>query len=331
MIETTGAEQRALMGIVCRFGWALGCCLLPAIVYFLPDYVYTQLACTLPELLFFIWLWRIPESPRWQLARGCVAKANQELRRAALQNKRRMTGLEEKLEQLRDRFVQERQEDDEAKKVNFFDLWKTPNLRKNTMILCFTWFTTGYVYYGLSLNLGDLGGDLLTNFAIAGLLEVPAFALSILAMQKYGRRPVQAAIMFGSGLGSLLAIPFYLLNSNASIKSLDPSNSIQLVNISLGMLIKFCISISYYTVYIYSAEVYPTLVRQVGVGSNAAASRFGMLIAPFVKEIVSLNKFKGEEKSFDHDYFILCLVKLNNRRRTLTSRSPCPRLPPSLS
>lgn len=106
VIETTGAEQRALMGIVCRFGWALGCCLLPAIVYFLPNFVHIQLACTLPELLFFVWLYRIPESPRWQLARGCVIKANQELRRAAQQNKRRMTGLEEKLEQLRDKFVQ---------------------------------------------------------------------------------------------------------------------------------------------------------------------------------------------------------------------------------
>lgn len=179
--------------------------------------------------------------------------------------------------------------EESQKRMNFFDLWKTPNLRKNTIILCFTWFTTGYVYYGLSLNLGDLGGDLLTNFAIAGLLEVPAFGLSIFIMQKFGRRSVQAAIMFGSGIGSLLAIPFYLLNSNASVKDLDMDNIIQLVNITLGMLIKFLISISYYTVYIYSAEVYPTLVRQVGVGSNAAASRFGMLIAPFVKEIVSIS------------------------------------------
>lgn len=137
---------------------------------------------------------------------------------------------------------------------------------------------------------GDLGGDLLTNFFIAGLLEVPAFGISIFAMQHYGRRSVQAAIMFGSGIGSLLAIPFYLLNSNASARELGTANGIQLVNITLGMLIKFCISISYYTVYIYSAEVYPTLVRQVGVGSNAAASRIGMLIAPFVKEIVSADE-----------------------------------------
>lgn len=127
------------MGIVCRFGWALGCCLLPVIVFFLPNHVHIQLACTLPELVFFIWLYRIPESPRWQLARGCVLKANQELRRAAQQNKRRLTGLEEKLEQLRDKFVHDRQLEEAQRKVNFFDLWKTPNLRKNTLILCFTW------------------------------------------------------------------------------------------------------------------------------------------------------------------------------------------------
>ena len=142
-------------------------------------------------------------------------------------------------------------------------------------------------------------------------------------MQKYGRRPVQAAIMFGSGVGSLLAIPFYLLNSTASIRQLDPSNTIQLVNITLGMLIKFFISLSYYTVYIYSAEVYPTLVRQVGVGSNAAASRLGMLIAPFVKEIVS-----GLKTCFSTIGFSLINKFIRFRPHIPTSPCLCPHLQP---
>ena len=138
-----------------------------------------------------------------------------------------------------------------------------------------TWFTTGYVYYGLSLNLGDLGGSLLLNFFIAGLLEFPSFALSLYALKKLGRRSTQFTIMLATGLGSALAIPFYFTSLGTN------------VNVALGMLVKFCISISYYTVYIYSAEVYPTLVRQVGVGCNSGMSRVGSSIAPFVKELVS--------------------------------------------
>ncbi|XP_015794157.1 solute carrier family 22 member 3-like [Tetranychus urticae] len=104
VIETTGPEYRATMGIVCRFGWALGCFILPGIVWLFDNWRHAQLAFTLPEILWILWLCRIPESPRWQLAKGNSEKAQEELRRAAELNKRRLTGIEDKLEELRDRF-----------------------------------------------------------------------------------------------------------------------------------------------------------------------------------------------------------------------------------
>ena len=45
---------------------------------------------------------------------------------------------------------------EEVKKVTFLDLFKTPNLRKNTLIQYFNWFTTTFVYYGLTLNADTL-------------------------------------------------------------------------------------------------------------------------------------------------------------------------------
>lgn len=173
--------------------------------------------------------------------------------------------------------LQECQEESVNKKANFFDLFKTPNLRKNTIILSYTWLVTGFIYYGLTLNIGDLGGNLLINFAIAGALEFPSFALSLYALKKLGRRPLQFMIMFSAGIGSLIVIPFYFINLP----------HITVINITLAMIVKFCISVSYYTIYIYSAEVYPTLVRQVGVGFNSGSSRLGSIMAPFVKELVS--------------------------------------------
>lgn len=41
-------------------------------------------------------------------------------------------------------------------------------------------------------------------------------------------------------------------------------------------------------VYVYSSEVYPTVLRQIGVGSCSVAGRAGSIIAPFIKEFVSL-------------------------------------------
>ena len=42
------------------------------------------------------------------------------------------------------------------KQVNLFDLFRTPNLRKNTLIQYFNWFTVVLVYYGITLNADTL-------------------------------------------------------------------------------------------------------------------------------------------------------------------------------
>ena len=125
------------------------------------------------------------------------------------------------------------------------------------------------------MNIGEFGGNLLINFAISGLLEFPSFALSLYALQRLGRRSLMITIMLGAGLGSFIAIPLYFVPFGG-----------EAIHIVFAMVIKFFISISYYIIYIYSAEVYPTLVRQVGVGCNSSFSRFGSCIAPFVKELV---------------------------------------------
>ena len=61
-------------------------------------------------------------------------------------------------------------------KVSFFDLFKTSNLRKNTLIQYFNWFTTAFVYYGLTLNADTLiPGNMYLNFCVSGLIEFPAY------------------------------------------------------------------------------------------------------------------------------------------------------------
>lgn len=37
--------------------------------------------------------------------------------------------------------------------------------------------------------------------------------------------------------------------------------------------------------YLYSTEIYPTEVRQIGLGVNSAVSRVGSMLSPFVKEL----------------------------------------------
>lgn len=48
-------------------------------------------------------------------------------------------------------------------------------------------------------------------------------------------------------------------------------------------------SLSFTTVYLYSGELFPTVVRNVGVGSASMNARIGSMIAPFITSIVSID------------------------------------------
>ena len=41
-------------------------------------------------------------------------------------------------------------------KANLLTLFRTPNMAKKTLILYFNWFANSFVYYGLTLNSGNL-------------------------------------------------------------------------------------------------------------------------------------------------------------------------------
>ena len=62
-----------------------------------------------------------------------------------------------------------------------------------------------------------------------------------------------------------------------------------LAKIILAQLGKFAITASFAMVYQYAAEMFPTAVRNVGVGSSSFFSRFGSILAPFVgRELVTI-------------------------------------------
>lgn len=41
------------------------------------------------------------------------------------------------------------------------------------------------VYYGLSFNVDDLAGNVYLNFALSGLVEIPAYLMATILVNKY--------------------------------------------------------------------------------------------------------------------------------------------------
>ena len=64
----------------------------------------------------------------------------------------------------------------------------------------------GFIYYGLSLNTSDLGGNPYINFLIAAAVEIPAYIFQIWSLGKFGRiKPYSFSMILG-GVVLLLTI-----------------------------------------------------------------------------------------------------------------------------
>ena len=62
------------------------------------------------------------------------------------------------------------------------------------------------VYYGLSLNSGNLAGDFYLNFFLTGLVEFPAHTLCLVLLDRTGRKKLLCACMVLGGLACICTI-----------------------------------------------------------------------------------------------------------------------------
>lgn len=58
------------------------------------------------------------------------------------------------------------------------------------------------------------------------------------------------------------------------------------------MIGKLCITASYAIIYVLTAEIFPTVVRNVGVGSSSMVARIGGALAPYINLLVSAKIFQ---------------------------------------
>ena len=58
--------------------------------------------------------------------------------------------------------------------------------------------------------------------------------------------------------------------------------------VSLAMVGKFMIGVSFAVIYVYAGEMMPTVVRSEAMGISSFFSGFGLLIFPYLNALVSL-------------------------------------------
>ncbi|XP_067119555.1 solute carrier family 22 member 6-B-like [Centruroides vittatus] len=243
--------------------------ILPGIVWLLRDWFYQELIAVSFYITFLPSWWIIPESPRWLLSQGRIEDAEKVIRKAIRMNKRNVENLNEKLKCLSERIIKEGKGKNN-KNVTFLDVMKCPNLRKFSLMLYIIWISIMLAYYGLTFSADNIGIDVLLFFFLSALIGIPAGFVYFFIQRFIGRKYTQIASMLLTGLAFFIAIAI-------------PEN-IPIAITALAVISKFGLSVSIESLYLLSSEIYPTVVRNVGLGSCSMMGRVGAIIAPFMKE-----------------------------------------------
>ncbi|XP_030573667.1 organic cation transporter protein-like [Drosophila novamexicana] len=268
-MEMVGASYRLFAGVAVQMFFSVGFMLTAGFAYFIHDWRWLQIALTLPGLLFMCYYWIVPESARWLLSKGRKEEAFVIIEKAAKVN--RVEIPSEIYEQLIEEAAEKKRKDELAAaepSASVFDLLRYPNLRRKTLLIFFDWFVNSGVYYGLSWNTNNLGGNQLVNFVISGAVEIPGYLLLLFTLNRWGRRTILCGAMLVAGISLLLTI-------------VVPSDMNWLL-IACAMIGKLAITSSYGTVYIFTAEQFPTVVRNVGLGASSMVARVGGILAPYL-------------------------------------------------
>ncbi|XP_070155649.1 organic anion transporter 3 [Polyergus mexicanus] len=85
-LELVPVRFRTLVALIMQISWSIGLVLLAMLSYMIPDWRILQLAVSVPTAITVLYIWIIPESPRWLLAKGKLTEADIAFERIAKYN-----------------------------------------------------------------------------------------------------------------------------------------------------------------------------------------------------------------------------------------------------
>ncbi|XP_007939047.1 solute carrier family 22 member 16 [Orycteropus afer afer] len=270
--EFIGMKSRTWASIHVHSFFAVGIMTVALTGYLVRTWWLYQIVLSIVTVPFVLCCWMLPETPFWLLSEERYEEAQKVVDMIAKWNRASSCKLSELLSL--DLNGPAGSNPSEGKKHNMLDLFCDWNIAVRTLTVWLIWFTGSLGFYSFSLNSVNLGGNEYLNLFLMGAVELPAYVCVCIGMDKVGRRNVLILSLISSALicGTIMVIP----------------QDYHIWGVVAAMAGKFAIGGAFGLIYLYTAELYPTIVRSLAVGSGSMMCRVGSIVAPFCVYLTSI-------------------------------------------
>ncbi|KAK2859267.1 hypothetical protein Q5P01_003887 [Channa striata] len=240
-----------------------------------------------PSILLIFLFKFIPESARYNVSAGNIQAAVETLQWIAKMNR---TSLPPG--RLMEPTLNER---------GSWRILLSSTFRRTSLLLWYSWFVASFSYYGSVLSSSELleknllcVTDAEREHQIKHLHED-----GLCYCIPFGASDYQTLLISCLGEVALVPLNICLLNIvgrklSLTVLQLLAAVMFMMVNICTTMfgftvllfLLRSLVSMNFNVVYIYTAEVYPTVARSLGMGFCTSFSRIGGMIAPFIAQVL---------------------------------------------
>uniref|UniRef100_A0AAY4B685 Solute carrier family 22 member 6 n=1 Tax=Denticeps clupeoides TaxID=299321 RepID=A0AAY4B685_9TELE len=265
-VEWIPTKSRTLVGTLSSFFFTFGQMVLAGVAYALKDWRKLQVAVCSPFFIFAMYSWWYSESARWLVLNGRSQEALKQIHHVArINGKPEMVG-KITLEVLEANMQKEVQSSKSMYKA--YDLLRTPVMRRISICLVAVWFSTSFAYYGLAMDLQKFGVNIYVMQLIFGAVDFPAKIVALGMLSFLGRRVTQATCL--------------IMSASVIFANIFVPKDLQTIRTTLAVLGKGFTSSSFTCVYLFTGELYPTVIRQTGMGFTSTMARIGSMAAPAV-------------------------------------------------
>ncbi|KAH9508004.1 hypothetical protein Btru_052560 [Bulinus truncatus] len=251
--------------------WSCGVFCLAAAGYILRHWSYMHIACGITSLLILLgWIY-LPESIRWLTVHNHQEEAIEVIEKIATTNGKLLPPNASFIIQgiAREKY----QTKGESITYSYLDLFSSCYLARVSVVICYIWVILALTTYGINFAVSSFSGNIYFNIFIMSALDIPALAPTFWLLNRLGRR-WSVSVLFG--IATMSAGCCILVTYLAPVELIPTTTK------WLTIICKVTINAAWAAIQTWQAELYPTVIRNLGYGASNTLARIGGMAAPFV-------------------------------------------------